>query len=180
MDLGTAFQLTNFLRDVAEDVDRGRIYLPLEDLARFGVTGDRLLDAFTGILAAVRGVLRADGVVVITTRPWRRGGVLVDFPAAVTAAGEHAGLVLVERNVALLAGVRGETAGPSARRIRRSAVAGMNTLRTPILAIRSNACSGSKRGARNATPTSRDVARRLTSKCPRLVTARGPASPSRI
>jgi 15-cis-phytoene synthase len=38
MDLGLAFQLTNFLRDVAEDWDRGRIYLPLEDLQRFGVT----------------------------------------------------------------------------------------------------------------------------------------------
>ncbi len=38
MDLGIAFQLTNFLRDVAEDWDRGRIYLPLEDLERFGVT----------------------------------------------------------------------------------------------------------------------------------------------
>ncbi|MEX0659030.1 MAG: phytoene/squalene synthase family protein [Egibacteraceae bacterium] len=38
MDLGVAFQLTNFLRDIAEDWDRGRIYLPLEDLERFGVT----------------------------------------------------------------------------------------------------------------------------------------------
>ena len=38
MDLGVAFQLTNFLRDVAEDWDRGRIYLPLEDLDRYGVT----------------------------------------------------------------------------------------------------------------------------------------------
>jgi phytoene synthase len=38
MELGVAFQLTNFLRDVAEDWDRGRIYLPLEDLERFGVT----------------------------------------------------------------------------------------------------------------------------------------------
>ena len=34
--LGIAFQLTNFLRDVAEDLDRGRVYLPEEDLARFG------------------------------------------------------------------------------------------------------------------------------------------------
>jgi phytoene synthase len=40
MDLGIAFQLTNFLRDVAEDWDRGRIYLPLEDLDRFGVSED--------------------------------------------------------------------------------------------------------------------------------------------
>jgi len=37
MDLGVAFQLTNFLRDIAEDWDRGRIYLPLEDLERFEV-----------------------------------------------------------------------------------------------------------------------------------------------
>jgi len=36
--LGFAFQLTNFIRDVAEDLARGRVYLPAEDLARFGVT----------------------------------------------------------------------------------------------------------------------------------------------
>jgi phytoene synthase len=35
--LGLAFQLTNFLRDVAEDLERGRVYLPAEDLERFGV-----------------------------------------------------------------------------------------------------------------------------------------------
>jgi phytoene synthase len=35
-DLGIAFQLTNFLRDVAEDLDRGRVYLPQEDVHRFG------------------------------------------------------------------------------------------------------------------------------------------------
>lgn len=34
---GIAFQLTNILRDLKEDADRGRIYLPLEDLERFGV-----------------------------------------------------------------------------------------------------------------------------------------------
>jgi 15-cis-phytoene synthase len=34
--LGLAFQLTNFLRDVGEDLARGRIYLPQEDLERFG------------------------------------------------------------------------------------------------------------------------------------------------
>jgi phytoene synthase len=36
--LGEAFQMSNFIRDVAEDVRRGRIYLPQEDLDRFGVT----------------------------------------------------------------------------------------------------------------------------------------------
>jgi phytoene synthase len=35
--LGLAFQLTNFLRDVDEDLDRGRVYLPQEDVAHFGV-----------------------------------------------------------------------------------------------------------------------------------------------
>jgi len=34
--LGVAFQLTNFLRDVGEDLDRGRIYVPRADLDRFG------------------------------------------------------------------------------------------------------------------------------------------------
>lgn len=34
-DLGIAFQLTNFLRDVAEDLQRGRVYLPQEDVRKF-------------------------------------------------------------------------------------------------------------------------------------------------
>jgi len=34
---GVAFQLTNILRDVREDAEHGRVYLPAEDLARFGV-----------------------------------------------------------------------------------------------------------------------------------------------
>jgi 15-cis-phytoene synthase len=34
--LGVAFQMTNFLRDVAEDLERGRVYIPVEDLLRFG------------------------------------------------------------------------------------------------------------------------------------------------
>jgi len=39
---GVAFQLTNILRDIKEDVDRGRMYLPAEDLRRFGVTEEDL------------------------------------------------------------------------------------------------------------------------------------------
>jgi len=42
--LGIAFQLTNIIRDVREDAERGRIYLPLEDLRRFAVTEAELLD----------------------------------------------------------------------------------------------------------------------------------------
>jgi phytoene synthase len=41
-ELGLAFQLTNFIRDVGEDLDRDRIYLPLEDLDRFGVSVEDL------------------------------------------------------------------------------------------------------------------------------------------
>ena len=44
-DLGIAFQLTNIVRDVGEDARRGRIYLPADDLARFGVSASSILRA---------------------------------------------------------------------------------------------------------------------------------------
>jgi len=44
VDLGIAMQLTNILRDVGEDLDRNRIYLPQEDLATFGVTEKELFN----------------------------------------------------------------------------------------------------------------------------------------
>jgi phytoene synthase len=40
--LGVAFQLANFIRDVGEDLDRGRVYLPLQELAKHGVTRQML------------------------------------------------------------------------------------------------------------------------------------------
>jgi phytoene synthase len=43
VDLGIAFQLANFIRDVGEDLRRGRIYLPMEDLTLFGVDREHLL-----------------------------------------------------------------------------------------------------------------------------------------
>jgi phytoene synthase len=42
MQLGIAFQLANFIRDVAEDLDRGRVYLPLAELGEHGVTREVL------------------------------------------------------------------------------------------------------------------------------------------
>ena len=53
--LGTAFQLTNILRDLGQDGEAGRIYLPQEDLARFGCTeadilGRRLTPAFRELM----------------------------------------------------------------------------------------------------------------------------------
>ena len=41
--LGEAFQLTNFLRDVGEDADRGRVYLPADLMAAHGVTREQVL-----------------------------------------------------------------------------------------------------------------------------------------
>jgi modification methylase len=65
-----------------------------------------LLGATEKLLRDCGRVLRPGGVVVLSARPWRRGGILVDFPGALVAAGEAAGLELVERKVALLAGLR--------------------------------------------------------------------------
>jgi phytoene synthase len=55
-DLGLAFQLTNIIRDVGEDARRNRIYLPLDELTRFGVTetdilGARETDGFKRLMA---------------------------------------------------------------------------------------------------------------------------------
>ncbi|MFQ6672817.1 MAG: phytoene/squalene synthase family protein, partial [Candidatus Tectimicrobiota bacterium] len=54
--LGRALQLTNILRDIPRDASRGRLYLPLEDLERFGVAEEALLaghltEATTALLA---------------------------------------------------------------------------------------------------------------------------------
>ena len=54
-DLGLAFQLTNIIRDVGEDARRGRIYLPQDELARFGVTeadilANRYTDGFRALM----------------------------------------------------------------------------------------------------------------------------------
>jgi len=43
VNLGMAFQLTNILRDIGADADRGRIYLPLEDLRKFGCPEEDVL-----------------------------------------------------------------------------------------------------------------------------------------
>ena len=56
IDCGTAFQLTNILRDVGEDATAGRVYLPAEDLQRFGVTVEDLIaqrceDSFRSLMA---------------------------------------------------------------------------------------------------------------------------------
>ena len=59
MDLGLALQLTNILRDVKKDLAAGRLYIPLDDLARHEVTEDMLVHDTAA--PAVRALLRAQG-----------------------------------------------------------------------------------------------------------------------
>jgi phytoene synthase len=55
-ETGIAFQLTNILRDVREDAERNRVYLPLEDLATYRMTVDQLLDRKGSIRAEERAL----------------------------------------------------------------------------------------------------------------------------
>ena len=82
------------------------------NLAHVGLAG--LLDAMRVMLAGVAALLRPGGYVAMTVRPWWRQGRLVDLPGALGRVGEEAGLVLYERNVALLCALRGDRLVPRA------------------------------------------------------------------
>lgn len=82
------------------------------NLAHVGLAG--LLDAMRDLLHGAAQVLRPDGVVAMTVRPWWRAGQLIDLPGALVGVGEEAGLVLYERNVALLAALRDDDLVPRA------------------------------------------------------------------
>ncbi|MGY3516538.1 DNA methyltransferase [Micromonospora sp. PTRAS2] len=66
----------------------------------------QLADGFTAILAGCVQLLRPGGHVIVTARPYRRHGELIDIPGMVAAAGINAGLELVEECIALICGVR--------------------------------------------------------------------------
>ncbi|MET8999774.1 phytoene/squalene synthase family protein [Amycolatopsis sp. Hca4] len=79
--LGEALQLTNFLRDVGEDLDRGRLYLPTSELAAFGVTREllearrpdpRIRAALAYFVARTRAVYRRAEAGVALLRPESR------------------------------------------------------------------------------------------------------------
>ncbi|SFW90305.1 phytoene/squalene synthase family protein [Amycolatopsis australiensis] len=79
--LGEAFQLTNFLRDVGEDLDRGRLYLPAAELAAFGVSREllerrrpdpRIRAALAYFVARTRAVYRRAEAGVALLRPEAR------------------------------------------------------------------------------------------------------------
>ena len=63
--------------------------------------------AFAAILAGCTRMLTADGYLVLTVRPYRVRGALVDLPAATIRLARDAGLTLTDRHVALLCGLRG-------------------------------------------------------------------------
>jgi len=82
------------------------------NLAHVGLA--TLLDAMHTLLAGCTRLLRPGGIVAMTVRPWWHNGQLIDLPGALAGVGEQAGLVLYERNVALLAGLREDNLVPRA------------------------------------------------------------------
>jgi SAM-dependent methyltransferase len=84
------------------------------DPANLGrVTQEALLDALGEILTGCQALLRpGGGLLVLTARPYRQRERLVDLPGQLTRVAEAAGLVLYERNAALLVGLRGDRLVP--------------------------------------------------------------------
>ncbi|GAB3444542.1 hypothetical protein GCM10027570_13920 [Streptomonospora sediminis] len=112
-------------------------------------TGE-LLASFTDILAACRPLLAPGAHVVITTRPFRSGGGLVDFPGRVMEAATAAGLEPVGRCAALICALRdGETVARSsffasleASRLRRRGAAAHVVQHEDALILRNPATEG--------------------------------------
>jgi modification methylase len=99
-----------------------------DNLAHVGEA--ELLQAVQDIFSACVPLLRPGGIAVVTARPWRRKGLLVDFPGAVLRAVEAAGLVPVQRLVALLAALHEDGIVPRAsffqlRLVRQARAAGI-------------------------------------------------------
>jgi len=79
-DLGVAFQLANFVRDVGEDLDRGRVYLPLDELAAFGVTREDLEARVA--TPAIKDALRFQIARVRDLEEQSRGGIALLHPSS--------------------------------------------------------------------------------------------------
>jgi phytoene synthase len=111
-DLGIAFQLTNIIRDVGEDAARGRIYLPQDELARFGVPASALLtregsDGFVALMA--HQVARArdwyaralDALPAVDRRSQRTGLAMAAIYRALLDEIERDGYRVLDRRIGL-------------------------------------------------------------------------------
>ncbi len=130
-DLGVAFQLSNFIRDVGEDLRRGRVYLPMEDLDAFGVTTDdlasgavdgrvRRLLAFQ--IARARSVYRAAAPGTRLLHPSSRACIetATTLYGAILDEVERAGYDILGRRVAVPLHRRASVAAVAALRARRT------------------------------------------------------------
>ncbi|MEU3597656.1 phytoene/squalene synthase family protein [Streptomyces sp. NPDC006798] len=131
-DLGVAFQLTNFLRDVGEDLDRGRVYLPADLLAAHGVdrpllewsrrtgrTDPRIRSALVAAEALTRGVYRAaePGIALLDprTRPCIRAAFTL-YGGILDAIADQ-GYAVLHRRAVVSRGRRAATAAAGAARV---------------------------------------------------------------
>jgi phytoene synthase len=134
-DLGIAFQITNFIRDIGEDLQRGRVYLPKDELAAFGVTRDDLASGVVdaGIrrllafqIARAREIYRAAAPGIRLLDPPSRDCVrtAATLYAEILDAVEAADYRVLDRRVSVGVGRRAMVAVPAlirARQARRAA-----------------------------------------------------------
>jgi 15-cis-phytoene synthase len=129
--LGEAFQMSNFIRDVAEDLHRGRVYLPQEDLTAFGVTradlgpgpvtsGVRELLRFE--IARTRALYRAAAPGIDLLHPTSRDCIRTAFTlyGGLLDAVEKADYQVLDRRVAVPVSTRLRVALPALVRARRA------------------------------------------------------------
>ncbi|MDQ1603003.1 MAG: 15-cis-phytoene synthase [Actinomycetota bacterium] len=133
--LGRAFQLSNFIRDVGEDLDRGRIYLPQEDLDKFGVsradlehgrrTGavdDSVRDLLQHEIARARDLYcRAEpGIDLVHPSSRHCLRTALTLYAGILEAVERSGFRVLDRRVAVPLTTRARVALPAVLRARRA------------------------------------------------------------
>lgn len=133
-DLGIGFQLTNFIRDVGEDLRRGRVYLPAEDLAHFGVTREQLAAGVVDgrvrrllgyQVARAREVLRRAHPGIRLLHPTSRPCIETAFRlyGGILEAVEQADYQVLDRRVTVSLPRRLMVAGPALLRARRARAA---------------------------------------------------------
>ena len=130
-DLGLAFQLTNFVRDVDEDLRRGRVYLPLVDLERFRVSvedlrtkahDDRVRDLIRFEVARIRAIYRraAAGIELLDPASRECVGTALRLYAGILDAVERADYRVLDRRVSVSLPRRTAIFVPALLRSRRS------------------------------------------------------------